>query len=74
MKIELKIIKGRAVGYDMIPETSEDKEILGTVRDMIFFGIDETSIKYDGIELIGDGKKAVENLSKLKFIQKKHQK
>lgn len=73
MKIEIRTdAKGRAIGYDFIPETSEEKIGLGTVRDLLFFGFKETVIKYNGIVLGGDGSKTPENLERLKFLQKKH--
>jgi len=73
MKIEIKTnAKGRPIGYDLVPENMEERNTLGTVRDLLFFGFDETHIKYDGIELGGNGDKVAENLERVKFLQKKY--
>jgi hypothetical protein len=64
---------GDAIGWDISPETSEDNETLATMRDLQFFGIDDTAIKYDGIELEDEqAGKVLGNLSKLRFRQKCH--
>lgn len=73
MKIDLTMKDGKPIGYSIIPETAEEKETVGTVRDLIFFGFDDTRIVYDGLELVEGGVKRSEDLVCIKFIQKKHQ-
>lgn len=52
MKIELiKNDEGNPIGWSIIPETSEDDNTIATMRDLQFFGMDDTAIEYDGIEL-----------------------
>ena len=74
MKIEIvKDEKGYAIGWDIVPETKEDDETIATMRDLTFFGLDETAVRYDGVRLKKeeDGK-VLGNISKLCFKQKKH--
>ena len=72
MKIELIMKDGNPVGYKIIPETLEEKETVGTVRDLIFFGFEDTVIKYNGLKLVDGGTKRPEDLVHISFIQKKH--
>ena len=49
MKIELvKNENGLTIGYKMIAETSEDTPIIEQVRDMYFWGYEQTKVEYDG--------------------------
>lgn len=49
MKVELiKNKKGNPIGWTMDVESPQEQEILNTIRDLQFFGMDDTSIKYDG--------------------------
>ena len=57
--------EGNPIGYDLTA-TGDDRYKLNAVRNMIFFGFEETHIKYDGRE--GDN----EFVDKLKWIQKKY--
>ena len=52
-------------GYQFIPEDKEDKMVLGSIRHMHFFGLDETELKYQGIETKED------YVTKMSFIMKK---
>tara|TARA_R110002126_G_scaffold1738_3_gene10427 strand:- start:3387 stop:3614 length:228 start_codon:yes stop_codon:yes gene_type:complete len=65
---------GNDIGYDLLPETLEEKRTVGRVRDLIFFGFGDTHLKYDGIELVPNGVKRPEDLVKLKWIQEQHKK
>jgi hypothetical protein len=62
------------IGYDIVPENDEDKKALGAVRDMIFFGYEDTAIKYDGIETSDDQdpKKRYLSIKRLKFRKQKY--
>lgn len=74
MKIELTYNEGGdLIGYHIVPETLEERRTLGEVRDLLFFGFDDTHIKYDGLVTDGDGTKQSKNLERLKFIQKRYQ-
>lgn len=73
MKIEYIIKDERPVGYKLVPENDEDREKLGVVRDLHFFGHDDTYIRYNGIELTDtDLGKSQDNIKSLKFIQYQH--
>ena len=50
MKIELIKENGVTVGWDLVPENTDDNLKLGTIRNMQFFGMDDTEVKYDGME------------------------
>ena len=39
---------GQAIGWTITAETKEENVVVGTIRDLQFFGMDETAIKYDG--------------------------
>jgi hypothetical protein len=40
---------GKVIGWDIVRDDSdEDKDIINTMRNKIFFGFDDTEIKYDG--------------------------
>ena len=60
------------VGYDLIPETEEDYNNLGTIRNMVFFGFDDTAIKYDGREMSVDGSYESKDIKRLRFRKKSH--
>lgn len=67
MRIELrKDEKGRNVGYDIIAETSADTPIIEQVRDLHFWGLDDTKIIYNGRKSEGDS----DTTTELRFIQK----
>ena len=38
----------KTIGWDIIGETEEEKRILGTMRDFLFWGTEDTCIKYAG--------------------------
>lgn len=51
MKVNLiKTESGSLKGWDIIPENEDEKLILGSMRNAIFFGFDETHIEYAGIK------------------------
>ena len=54
MKIKYLKHNNRIVGWRMVAETEEEKRQLGTIRDLHFFGLDDTAMKYDGIKTEGN--------------------
>ncbi len=61
------------IGWEMEPTTEEEREIVATIRDLQFFGFEDTSIKYNGLELIDPEKgKNFENLKSISWIQAKY--
>ena len=75
MKIELKILQTgdvkEVIGYDIVAESKEDNLLLGNVRNLHFFGFDDTYIKYDGMESKDETPEGQRLVNKLKFIQEK---
>lgn len=47
-KIKLKIINDNPVGWSITGETEEEKNIINSIRNLSFFGFDDTAIKYNG--------------------------
>ena len=68
-KIELKKIDNVVVGYDIVAETKEESLVMGNVRNLHFFGFDDTYIIYNGM-LSGEGEEE-RLVKKLSFIQEK---
>lgn len=61
--------KGNDIGYTIKRgESDKDKDAINRMRNLIFFGMDETHIKYDG--RTGENNQ----VDTLKFIQKQHKK
>jgi len=75
MKIEIiKDVQGKPIGWDIVPETKEDDVTIATMRDLTFFGFDDTAIKYKGVALREQDKgKTLGNIKALHFLQKIHQ-
>jgi len=73
MKIEIVLNEsGNAIGWDIIPETVEDDLTVATMRDLTFFGMDDTAIKYDGMRMVDKNiGKELGNIERLCFKQKK---
>ena len=64
----------KVIGWEMRPTTPEEQEIAGAIRDMQFFGLDDTYPSYNGLELIDPNKgKIASNLKRLSWIMKKYQ-
>lgn len=62
------------IGYELIAENIDDNKVLGSIRNMHYWGFDDTKVVYAGIELepeLVEGKEAVKQMH---FIQKKHKK
>lgn len=57
MKIELKKTKDNHLkGWTIIPENEDEMRILGSIRNAIFFGLDDLEPKYAGITTTPDEK------------------
>jgi hypothetical protein len=57
MKVELIISdQNKAIGWTMQGENQEEIDKLATIRDLQFFGFDETAIKYNGRKNSDDAK------------------
>jgi len=69
MKITIIRDGKRAIGYTMTKETEEDDKVISIIRDLIFFGFDDTAIKYNGRNSSSDEEDDVKTLS---WIQKKY--
>lgn len=68
----IKNDKGRAIGWEMCPTNDEEQRIAGTIRDLQFFGIGDTAIEYNGLELIDPQiGKELGNIKRISWIQKK---
>lgn len=68
MKVELIIVDGKAAGWTIKGETDREKRIVNTIRDLSFWGFDETRIVYNGRSEYTDE----EDAGRLHWIQKKH--
>lgn len=63
----------KAIGWEMCPTTPEEQEIAGTIRDLQFFGFDETYPSYNGLELIYPEKgKESGNIKRISWLQRKY--
>lgn len=71
MKVELKKVDGKTVGWTIKGETNEEKEIVNAIRDLSFWGIDDTRIIYNGRSESPD-MQGVNDAGKLHWVQEKH--
>lgn len=61
----------KVIGWEMRPTTDEEQEIAAFVRDLQFFGFEDTRIVYNGLKLIDKSKgKAMGNIESLSWVQK----
>jgi len=66
--------QNQPIGWELKPITKEEKKIAGTIRDLQFFGFNDTAIKYNGLKLIEPSKgKTLGNIKSLSWIQKKYE-
>ena len=63
----IKDEEGNPIGWELKPETDKEQEIAGTIRDLQFFGFDETHIKYNGLNLLDESKG--KELGNIKSVQ-----
>lgn len=70
----IKDEKGKTIGWKLNPITKEEQETAAAIRDLQFFGHDDTRIVYDGLTLLDESiGKELYNIESLTWIQKKHQ-
>lgn len=48
MKVELIKVQGIPVGYKLVAETPQDEITLNNIRNLQFFGMDDTALDYNG--------------------------
>lgn len=71
----IKDEKGHSIGWEMVPTTEEEQKIVGTVRDLQFWGLKDTYPSYNGLELLDPKKgKVLGNIKRISWVQNKHQK
>ena len=58
--------EGNDIGYDIVRAPTDDPDDINRMRNLIFFGFDDTQIKYNGREGSDN------QVDKMKFIQEKH--
>lgn len=62
------------VGWEMKPTTDEEHRIAATIRNLQFFGVEGSAIKYNGLELIEPDKgKTTGNIKRLSWKTKESQ-
>jgi hypothetical protein len=67
--------QNQPIGWELKPITKEEQEIAATVRNLQFFGFNDTNVEYNGLELIEPSKgKTLGNIKSLSWIQKKYHK
>ena len=70
----IKNSEGRPIGWEMCPQTEEEHETVAIIRDLQFFGIEETYPSYNGLELIDPDKgKCTGNIKKISWLMRKYQ-
>ena len=70
----IKNSEGKPIGWEMCPQTEEEHETVAIIRDLQFFGLDETYPSYDGLELIDPDKgKCTGNIKRISWLMRKYQ-
>lgn len=69
MKVELIKIDGKTAGWKLVAENEEDRLRLGSIRNMQFFGMNDTAIKYAGVKSWSENEDYAQELA---WIQKKY--
>ena len=70
----IKNSKGKPIGWEMCPQTKEEHETVAIIRDLQFFGLDETYPSYNGLELIDPDKgKCTGNIKRISWLMRKYQ-
>lgn len=74
MKIELIMEDGKTVGWDIIAENDEEKRILGSMRNVEFWGTGDNLIQYNGMTHDPDDERYVASLhyAITSYKKKKH--
>lgn len=70
----IKNSEGKPIGWEMCPQTKEEHETVAIIRDLQFFGLEETYPSYNGLELIDPDKgKCIGNIKKISWLMRKYQ-
>lgn len=65
--------EGNPIGWEMRPITKEEHALIAEIRDLQFFGFEDSRIEYDGISFIDPSKgKVLGNIASLSWKQKKY--
>jgi hypothetical protein len=71
----IKDEQGNTIGWEMKPTNKEEQEIAARIRDLQFFGFEDTYPSYNGLKLIDPEKgKTLGNIESISWLQRKHQK
>ena len=71
----IKNEQGHAIGWELKPTNDEEQLIAAKIRDLQFFGIDDTYPEYNGLKLIDPSKgKTLGNIESISWLQKKYHK
>ena len=63
--------EGKVIGWEMRPITKEEQSIAAVIRNLQFFGFNDTQIVYNGLKLIDNDKgKTLGNIKSLSWIKK----
>ena len=69
----IKNSEGRPIGWEMCPQTEEEHETVAIIRDLQFFGLEETYPSYNGLELIDPDKgKCTGNIKRISWLMRKY--
>jgi hypothetical protein len=64
----------KPIGWEMKPTNEEEQEVAAIIRDLQFFGSEDTAISYNGLKLIDKDKgKTLGNIESISWKQEKHQ-
>lgn len=70
----IKNSEDRPIGWEMCPQTEEEHETVAIIRDLQFFGLNETYPSYNGLELIDPDKgKCTGNIKRISWLMRKYQ-
>lgn len=70
----IKNSEGRPIGWEMCPQTEEEHKTVAIIRDLQFFGLEETYPSYNGLELIDPDKgKCTGNIKRISWLMRKYQ-
>ncbi len=70
----IKNEQGEPIGWEMVPTNDEERDIITTIRDLQFFGFEDTAIDYNGLQLIDPEQgKSYENLKSISWLMRKYQ-
>ena len=70
----IKNSEGKPIGWEMCPQTEEEHETVAIIRELQFFGMDETYPSYNGLELIDPDKgKCAGNIKRISWLMRKYQ-